>query len=142
MVAMVNRYRSFDPFAQALGNAGRMARPATVTAANDPVRPARSGLPSGDPRSVLEARYPKMAQAISLLWGHPEMNQYFDRLWLADGTQTPLDPETMSELMLLAQIHQLLMPQRPQRSMASIYGAEYRSATSGRDVWDDVPKRR
>jgi hypothetical protein len=82
-----------------------------------------------------------MAQAISLMWGYPEMNAYFDRLWLADGSQTPIDPEAMSELMLLAQIHQAIVPQRPGRSLATMYGTDY--ARGGRsDVWDDVPRRR
>jgi len=82
-----------------------------------------------------------MAQAISLMWGYPEMNAYFDRLWLADGSQTPIDPEAMSELMLLAQIHQAIVPQRPGRSLATIYGTDY--ARGGHsDVWDDVPRRR
>jgi len=81
-----------------------------------------------------------MAQAITLMWGYPELNAYFDRFWLADGTQTPIDPEAMSELMLLAHIHQSLVPQRPPRSLASIYGTDYTKGS--RDVWEDVPRRR
>jgi hypothetical protein len=96
--------------------------------------------PLAGPRSVLEERHPGMVQAILLMWGHPEMNAYFDRLWLADGSQTPIDPEAMSELMVLAQVHHMLMPQRPQTSLATIYGTAY---TPGkRDVWEDVPRRR
>ncbi len=91
-------------------------------------------------RSALEERHPAIANAILLMWGYPEMNAYFDRLWLADGTQTPIDPEAMSELMLLSRVHQVLVPQRPARSLASIYGAAPKS--SKRDVWDDVPRRR
>ena len=82
-----------------------------------------------------------MVQAISLMWGYPELNAYFDRLWIADGTQTPIDPEAMSELMLLAQVHQALVPQRPARSLASIYGAD-RNVGRRKDLWDDVPSRR
>ncbi|HXF47255.1 MAG TPA: hypothetical protein VNK91_14160 [Burkholderiaceae bacterium] len=90
---------------------------------------------------MLETRYPGMVQAITLMWGHPELNAYFDRLWLSDGTQTPIDPDAMSELMLLAQIHQHLVLQRPARSLASIYGTDYANPRK-RDVWADVPPRR
>ncbi|MDL1859512.1 hypothetical protein FBR04_00595 [Betaproteobacteria bacterium PRO7] len=92
-------------------------------------------------RSVLETRYPGMAHAITLLWGHPEMNEYFRKLWLADGSQTPLEPDAMSELMLLAQVHLHIVPEKPQRTLASIYGTAY-SAPAKRDVWEDVTWRR
>jgi hypothetical protein len=80
-------------------------------------------------------------QAITLLWGHPEMNVYFEKLWLDDGSRTPIAPEAMSELMLLAGVHQCLSPQRPVRTMASIYDA-VSAPKPRRDVWDDVPRRR
>jgi hypothetical protein len=93
--------------------------------------------------SVLEAQRPDIVQAITLLWGYPEMNTYFEKLWLDDGTEMrrPLTPEAMSELMLLAGVHQWLAPHRPARNMASIYDASYASARR-RDIWDDVPRRR
>lgn len=81
-----------------------------------------------------------MVQAITLMWGYPELNAYFDRLWLADGSQSPIDPDAMSELMLLARMHQSLVSQRPARSLATIYGAD--SGGHRRDVWEDVPRRR
>lgn len=89
--------------------------------------------------SVLEAQRPDVVQAITLLWGHPEMNAYFEKLWMDDGRGRPLPPDAMSELMLLAGVHQWLAPHRPARTMASIYDASSRRA---RDVWDDVPRRR
>ncbi|MCS7100855.1 MAG: hypothetical protein NZL99_04070, partial [Burkholderiaceae bacterium] len=91
--------------------------------------------------SVLEKRYPAILNSIRLMWGYPELNTYFDKLWLADGNQTPIDPEAMSELMLLARVHQELVPARPARNLASIYGTDY-PATRRRDVWEDVPRRR
>jgi hypothetical protein len=132
---MKPRLRSYDPFANALPHVPQAA-------ANDAVtRTAEPAPIKGNGRSVIEARYPGMAQAISLMWGYPEMNAYFDRLWLADGSQTPIDPEAMSELMLLAQVHQVIVPQRPGRSLSTIYGTDY--ARAGRhDVWEDVPRRR
>jgi hypothetical protein len=47
----------------------------------------------------------------------------------------------MSELMLLASVHGYLSPQRPVRSMASIYDASH-AHSRPRDVWGDVPRRR
>jgi len=131
---MKPRLRSYDPFANPNPH---VARPA----ANDAVSrsaPVKTGKDDG--RSVIEMRYPAMAQAISLMWGYPEMNAYFDKLWLADGSQTPLSPDAMSELMLLAQMHQAIVPQRPGRSLATIYGTDY--SRGSRDVWEDVPSRR
>jgi hypothetical protein len=132
---MKPRLRSYDPFANLHPNVARLAANDAVTRTT----PAPGGKDSG--RSVIETRYPGMAQAISLMWGYPEMNAYFDRLWIADGSQTPIDPEAMSEFMLLAQVHQMLVPQRPGRSLATIYGTDY-SGGGKRDLWDDVPSRR
>jgi hypothetical protein len=97
-----------------------------------------------DRGSILEARYPDIVRAIELLWGYPEMNEYFDRLWLSDGTQRPIDPEAMSELMLLARVHQVLLPERPGRTLAQIYGSAkvHPTADIRFDVWGDVPPRR
>jgi hypothetical protein len=94
--------------------------------------------------SVVEARHPEIARAISLLWGFPEMNEYFDRLWLADGDQGPIDPDAMSELMLLSRVHQNIVPQRPGRSLAALYGGNRVNDPVGRprDPWGDVPPRR
>ena len=127
--------RSYDPFANLHPQAVRPA-------ANDAVtRPAATAVAAGSASSVLEARYPGMLQAISLMWGYPELNAYFDRLWLADGSQTPIDPEAMSELMLLSHLHQAIVPQRPARSLSTIYGSEY-ARGARRDVWEDTPRRR
>jgi hypothetical protein len=92
-------------------------------------------------RSVLEACHPDIVQAITLLWGYPEMNAYFEKLWMADGNHPPIAPEAMSELMLLAGVHRWLTPQRPARNLASIYDASV-APPRQRDVWGDVPRRR
>src|SRR5512134_1013080 len=129
------RLRSYDPFAD-------LQPRGAPRAANDAVtRSARTPPVIGGGRSVLETRHPAMAQAICLMWGYPELNAYFDRLWLADGSQSPIEPEAMSELMLLAQIHQSIVPQRPGRSLSTIYGTDY-ARNGRRDVWEDIPNRR
>ena len=127
--------RSYDPFAN-------LHSRAVLPAANDAVtRPVPVATAAETGRSVLESRYPGMLQAISLMWGYPELNAYFDRLWLAGGSQAPIDPEAMSELMVLAQLHQVIVPQRPGRTLATIYGTDY-ARGARRDVWEDTPRRR
>jgi hypothetical protein len=103
----------------------------------------RTAMPRNE-TSVVEARHPEIARAISLLWGFPEMNEYFDRLWLAEGDQGPIDPDAMSELMLLSRVHQSIVPQRPGRSLAALYGGNRVNESNGRprDPWGDVPPRR
>jgi hypothetical protein len=91
--------------------------------------------------SVLEAMHPDIVQAITLLWGYPEMNTYFEKLWLDDGSGVPIAPEAMSELMLLASVHGCLSPQRPARNMASIYDVSHAHSRPA-DIWADVPRRR
>jgi len=118
-----------------------------------PARPALRAVPPvpvatrKDPSpvaSVIEVRHPEIARSVSLMWGYPEMNEYFDRIWLAENSHGPIDPEAMSELMLLSRVHQLIVPQRPGRSLADMYGANrlLDSAASGRDTWSDIPYRR
>ena len=133
---MKPRLRSYDPFATLHPQVPRHAANDAVTRTT-----ATPEVNKVADRSILESRYPGMLQAISLMWGYPEMNAYFDRLWLADGSQTPIHPEAMSELMFLAQIHQVIVPQRPGRTLATIYGTDYTHARR-RDVWEDLPPRR
>lgn len=83
-----------------------------------------------------------MANAIRLLWGYPEMNEYFAKLWLADGRAEPIDPEVMADLMLLARVHQDILPARPKSSLSSIYGTAYGERPARRDVWGDSPRVR
>jgi len=72
------------------------------------------------------------------------MNEYFDRLWMADDAQGPIDPDAMSDLMLLSRVHQIIVPQRPNRSLASIYGSNrlHEPPIASGNPWSDVPPRR
>jgi hypothetical protein len=136
--AMPSRYDTYYRSMPSLGRESDRPDPAAKT-----VTMVRTHRQSPHPvmrrPSVLEARHPDVVQAITLLWGYPEMNSYFARLWLDDGNGRPLAPEAMSELMLLAAVHQWLTPHRPVRTMASIYDASVRHT---KDLWDDVPRRR
>ncbi len=107
-----------------------------------PARPARrTPEPVVRQRSVLEAMHPEIVQAITLLWGYPEMNTYFEKLWLSDGSAMPIAPEAMSELMLLAGVHRWLAPERPARNLASIYDASV-APPRRKDIWEETPRRR
>jgi len=79
--------------------------------------------------SVIEQHYPAVTQALTLLWGRPEMNQYFQK---AAGGSTPapdLTPAAMAELMLLANIHRRICPHQPAKSVEELYGKERRDDT-------------
>ena len=134
---MKTRYDAFYRTIPSLGgkNASRSGDEASVRTVRSAPHPVLRQ------PSVLEATHPEIIEAITLLWGYPEMNQYFEKLWLDDGTASPIAPEAMSELMLLAGVHRWLAPQLPARNMASVYDATHSSARS-KDLWGDVPRRR
>jgi hypothetical protein len=93
-------------------------RPATLGAAPAPT--TQRG--STSPLSVLEQRYPAVVQSLTLLWGYPEMNQYFSKVGSGQDPTVNLDPAAMSELMVLAEIHRRICPQLPAKSVREIYG--------------------
>lgn len=142
---MKPRTRSLDPFSNLHSDkavketvapwisAQSGSRPASLPA--NAIRTNTRAAPQAHDLSVLEAKYPGMAQAVALLWGHPEMNAYFERIWMADSVQTPLHPEAMAELMLLARLHQDLKPQRPATLNRSNYGSQYKIAPPS-DIWE------
>jgi len=72
--------------------------------------------------SVLEQRHPTVARAVTLLWGYPEMNQYFEKVSSSQDPTLSLEPAAMSELMLLAAIHQRICPFRPAKKVEELYG--------------------
>jgi hypothetical protein len=89
------------------------------------LRSATLGLPRKLPSqpSVLERDHPAIIRTLTLLWGYPELNQYFDNI--ASGVDTRLnglDPAAMSELMLLSAVHQGVCPHRPARTIENEYG--------------------
>jgi len=116
-----------------------------AVASGDGTPPKPAQLDPLEDFSIIEVRHPEMARAITLLWGYPEMNEYFDRIWVDDGFQAPIDPDAMSELMLLARLHMSILPQRPGRNLATILGNnrwQQSSRSETRDPWGDVPRRR
>jgi hypothetical protein len=87
--------------------------------------------------SVLERSYPDVVRALTLLWGYPEMNQYFEKVWSGQDPSLNLEPAALSELMMLAAIHQRVCPHTPARKVEELYGA-------GRwaDTWKPARPRR
>ncbi len=142
---MKPRTRSFDPFSNFRKDVGEGqavtpwinsqsgSRPATLPA--NAIKTNAYPAPQKTDLSVLEAKYPGMAQAVTLLWGHPEMNAYFERIWMADSAHTPLHPDAMAELMMLARLHQELRPQRPATLSHTTYGSQYKLQARS-DVWE------
>jgi hypothetical protein len=142
--------RPTDPFA----NRDPQGRPATLSPFARPREPARPPtMPANAVRptvlahqpkpgeSALEARHPDIAQAVVLMWGHPELNAYMDRIYLASGPQAPVHPEAMADLMLLARIHRELKPQQPPVP-APVAQRQTFAAGKSTDLWGDVTSSR
>jgi len=82
----------------------------------------RAGAPDGN-LSLLERHHPAVVRSLTLLWGYPEMNQFFEKVWSGQDASLNLEPAAMSELMMLAAIHQRICPYRPARKVEELYGA-------------------
>jgi hypothetical protein len=72
-------------------------------------------------RSVLEQRYPAVVRTLTLLWGYPELNQYFEKISTGADPTLSLEPPALAELMLLAAIHQRICPYRPAKPVEEVY---------------------
>ena len=86
-----------------------------------PTAARASRLPSDGP-SVLEQRYPAAVRTLTLLWGYPELNQWFDKISTGVDPRLNFDPAALAELMLLSSVHQRICPQRPARPIDQVYG--------------------
>ena len=77
--------------------------------------------------SVLEKRHPAVIQTLRLLWGYPELNQYFEKVYSGRDSSLNLAPDSMAELMVLAGVHQRICPQRPAARIEELYAVGRRS---------------
>lgn len=113
MRTTTSRFNSFA--AQVDANLeGRPASSATAPEVRQPVVPSSL--------SVLERRHPSVIQALKLLWGFPELNQYFEKIYRGEDSSLSLAPDAMAELMLLASVHQRICPHRPAKPVEALYG--------------------
>ncbi len=94
-------------------------------------RPALSPMQRAEPAaapvnetslSVLERRHPAVIQTLRLLWGYPELNQYFEKVYSGRDSSLNLAPDAMAELMVLASVHQRICPHRPAARIEELYG--------------------
>ncbi|MEP6608205.1 MAG: hypothetical protein ABJA83_05965 [Burkholderiaceae bacterium] len=92
---------------------------------------------SDSQRSVLEQRHPAVIETLRLLWGYPELNQYFEKVYRGGDRSVNFEPDAMAELMVLANLHQRICPHRPATPVKELYG-------SGRwaDTWKPARLRR
>jgi hypothetical protein len=66
--------------------------------------------------SVLESRHPAVARTVSLLWGHPELTHFIERVAAGlDPRLAHIEPAALAELMLLGEIHRLICPRQDRR---------------------------
>ena len=73
--------------------------------------------------STLERCHPAVIQTLRLLWGYPELNQYFEKVYSGRDSSLNLAPDAMAELMVLAGVHQRICPHRPAVSAQEVYGS-------------------
>jgi hypothetical protein len=94
---------------------GRPAPSANASVAEAPV---------SDPSlSLLERRHPAVIQTLRLLWGYPELNQYFEKVYSGRDASLNLAPDAMAELMVLAGVHRRICPHCPTASAKELYGS-------------------
>ena len=108
-------------------------RPAPSVASNPvPATPANNSH-----LSILERRHPAVIQTLRLLWGYPELNQYFEKVYSGRDSLLNLAPDAMAELMVLASVHQRICPHSPAKPVEELYG-------TGRwaDTWKPARLRR
>lgn len=117
---------SIDPSFEGWPEPGASPRADTASAAS----------PQGAELSILEQRHPAVIQTLRLLWGYPELNQYFDKVNSGCDASLNFAPDAMAELMVLASLHQRICPHRPAAAAADIYGG-------GRwaDTWKTARRR-
>ena len=116
----------------ALVDANLEGRPASM-----PSVPATAPTANESSLSVLERRHPAVIQTLRLLWGYPELNQYFEKVYSGRDSSLNLAPDAMAELMVLASVHQKICPQRPAATVQELYGSSRLS-----DPWKPARLRR
>jgi hypothetical protein len=70
--------------------------------------------------SVLERNHPAVARTVTLLWGHPELTHFIERVAAGlDPRLSHIEPAALAELMLLGEIHRSICPQHDRRNAAA-----------------------
>lgn len=87
--------------------------------------PAPNPVPPASDLSVLERRHPSVIQTLRLLWGFPELNQYFEKVYTGRDASLSLAPDAMAELMLLASVHRRICPHCPAKPLEDMYAGRH-----------------
>ena len=65
---------------------------------------------------MLERNHPAVVRTVSLLWGHPELTNFIERVAAGlDPRLAHIEPAALAELMLLGEIHRLICPRQDRR---------------------------
>jgi hypothetical protein len=88
------------------------------TAANSSVAvtaPAKvTPFPVAPGKTELEEKFARIVTQITLMWGYPEMDTFFNKLWIDDrGDRAGFPKAVMEDLMFLASLHQAAYPPQP-----------------------------
>ena len=68
-------------------------------------------------RPSLERNYPRVLEAVLAMWGHRELNTYFNKLTMDDrGGREGFPPEVWDEIYMLQRLHQEIVPDQMQQS--------------------------
>jgi murein endopeptidase len=66
--------------------------------------------------SVLESNHPAVLRTVELLWGHPELTNFIERVAAGlDARLAHIEPAALAELMLLGEIHRSICPRSDRR---------------------------
>ena len=65
---------------------------------------------------MLESNHPAVVRTVALLWGHPELTDFIERVAAGlDPRLAHIEPAALAELMLLGEIHRLICPRHDRR---------------------------
>jgi hypothetical protein len=111
MLANFFRRRSYE---EPVAANSTLAQPLTVPAAAAKPAAAQEG------KTELEEKFARIVTQITLMWGYPEMDTYFNKLWIDDrGDRAGFPKAVMEDLMFLASLHQIAHPQQPSNAYAN-----------------------
>jgi hypothetical protein len=87
--------------------------------------------------SELEQHYPRIAEGIVLQWGHPQLDQYVDRILIDERGDRQGFPETVvSELLFLQQVHDTLLNLKDWPDAKSVWADPQYIKSAGHDGSD------
>lgn len=83
-----------------------------TSGAPEPQAPLPAG--TGTNKTVLEEKFPHILETIQIMWGHPELNMYFNKLIVDDrGNRQGFPTDAWAEIHMLSRIHHALVPEPP-----------------------------